>query len=114
MEKLEPFCTDNENVKFIVLYTFYNSSGEEYILAYTEKNKDDELVKALYNVKTSKKFGEKQGSMTEFGKGFRLQWMSSSFSKSPSSLIFRVQNATSRRALVFGSKPAVSTSTTTG
>lgn len=33
----------------------------------TEKNKDDELVKALYNVKTSKKFGEKQGSMTEFG-----------------------------------------------
>ena len=33
----------------------------------TEKNKADELVKALYNVKTSKKFGEKQGSMTEFG-----------------------------------------------
>ena len=33
----------------------------------TEKNKDDELVKALYSVKTSKKFGEKQGSMTEFG-----------------------------------------------
>ena len=33
----------------------------------TEKNKDDELVKKLYNVKTSKKFGEKQGSMTEFG-----------------------------------------------
>lgn len=33
----------------------------------TEKNKDDELVKALYNVKSSKKFGEKQGSMTEFG-----------------------------------------------
>ena len=33
----------------------------------TEKNKDDELVKSLYNVKTSKKFGEKQGSMTEFG-----------------------------------------------
>ena len=33
----------------------------------TEKNKDDELVKALYNVKKSKKFGEKQGSMTEFG-----------------------------------------------
>lgn len=33
----------------------------------TEKNKDDELVKALFNVKTSKKFGEKQGSMTEFG-----------------------------------------------
>lgn len=32
-----------------------------------EKNKDDELVKALYNVKSSKKFGEKQGSMTEFG-----------------------------------------------
>ena len=33
----------------------------------TEKNKDDELVNSLYNVKTSKKFGEKQGSMTEFG-----------------------------------------------
>ena len=33
----------------------------------TEKNKDDELVKALFNVKGSKKFGEKQGSMTEFG-----------------------------------------------
>ena len=33
----------------------------------TEKNKDDELVKALFNVKTSKKFGEKQGSMTECG-----------------------------------------------
>ena len=33
----------------------------------TEKNKDDELVKALFNVKKSKKFGEKQGSMTEFG-----------------------------------------------
>lgn len=33
----------------------------------TEKNKDDELVKALFNVKSSKKFGEKQGSMTEFG-----------------------------------------------
>lgn len=33
----------------------------------TEKNKDDELVKQLFNVKTSKKFGEKQGSMTEFG-----------------------------------------------
>lgn len=33
----------------------------------TEKNNDDELVKALFNVKTSKKFGEKQGSMTEFG-----------------------------------------------
>ena len=33
----------------------------------TEKNKDDELVKALFNQKTSKKFGEKQGSMTEFG-----------------------------------------------
>lgn len=32
-----------------------------------EKNKDDDLVKALFNVKTSKKFGEKQGSMTEFG-----------------------------------------------
>ena len=33
----------------------------------TEKNKDDELVKSILNVKTSKKFGEKQGSMTEFG-----------------------------------------------
>ena len=33
----------------------------------TEKNKDDELVKSLFNVKKSKKFGEKQGSMTEFG-----------------------------------------------
>lgn len=33
----------------------------------TEKNKDDELVKQLYAVKTSKKFGEKKGSMTEFG-----------------------------------------------
>lgn len=33
----------------------------------TEKNKDDELVKSFLNVKTSKKFGEKQGSMTEFG-----------------------------------------------
>lgn len=33
----------------------------------TEKNKDDELVKSLFNVKNSKKFGEKQGSMTEFG-----------------------------------------------
>ena len=32
-----------------------------------EKNNDDELVKALYNVNTSKKFGEKVGSMTEFG-----------------------------------------------
>lgn len=32
-----------------------------------EKNNDDELVKALYNVSTSKKFGEKIGSMTEFG-----------------------------------------------
>ena len=32
-----------------------------------EKNKDDELVKSILNVKTSKKFGEKQGSMTEFG-----------------------------------------------
>lgn len=31
-----------------------------------EKNNDDELVKALYNVKDSKKFGEKIGSMTEF------------------------------------------------
>ena len=28
----------------------------------TEKNKDDELVKSLYNVKTSNKFGEKQGT----------------------------------------------------
>ena len=33
----------------------------------TEKNKDDELVKSILNVKSSKKFGEKQGSMTEFG-----------------------------------------------
>ena len=33
----------------------------------TEKNKDDELVKSLFNVKSSNKFGEKQGSMTEFG-----------------------------------------------
>lgn len=33
----------------------------------TEKNKDDELVKDLFAVKTSKKFGEKKGSMTEFG-----------------------------------------------
>lgn len=33
----------------------------------TEKNKDDELVKELFAVKTSKKFGEKKGSMTEFG-----------------------------------------------
>lgn len=33
----------------------------------TEKNKDDELVKSLFSVKTSKKFGEKRGSMTEFG-----------------------------------------------
>ena len=33
----------------------------------TEKNKDDELVSSIYNVKTSNKFGEKQGSMTEFG-----------------------------------------------
>lgn len=31
-----------------------------------EKNNDDELVKAMYNVKKSKKFGEKIGSMTEF------------------------------------------------
>lgn len=33
----------------------------------TEKNKEDELVKSLFAVKTSKKFGEKKGSMTEFG-----------------------------------------------
>jgi len=33
----------------------------------TEKNNDDELVNSLFNVKSSKKFGEKQGSMTEFG-----------------------------------------------
>ena len=33
----------------------------------TEKSKDDELVKQLFAVKTSKKFGEKKGSMTEFG-----------------------------------------------
>jgi len=32
-----------------------------------EKNKDDELVKALYNVKKSDKFAEKAGSVTEFG-----------------------------------------------
>lgn len=32
-----------------------------------EKNSDDELVKALYNVKSSKKFGEKLTGMTEFG-----------------------------------------------
>ena len=31
-----------------------------------EKNNDDELVKAIFNVKTSKRFGEKVGSMTEF------------------------------------------------
>ena len=31
-----------------------------------EKNNDDELVKAMFNVKKSKKFGEKIGSMTEF------------------------------------------------
>ena len=33
----------------------------------TEKNKDDDLVKSLFSVKSSKKFGEKKGSMTEFG-----------------------------------------------
>lgn len=32
-----------------------------------EKNNDDEIVKAIFNVKTSKRFGEKLGSMTEFG-----------------------------------------------
>ena len=32
-----------------------------------EQNNDDELVKALFNVRKSNKFGEKQGSMTEFG-----------------------------------------------
>ena len=31
-----------------------------------EKNNDDELVKAMFKVKKSKKFGEKIGSMTEF------------------------------------------------
>lgn len=31
-----------------------------------EKNNDDELVKAIFNVSTSKRFGEKVGSMTEF------------------------------------------------
>lgn len=31
-----------------------------------EKNNDDELVKSIFNVKTSKRFGEKIGSMTEF------------------------------------------------
>lgn len=33
----------------------------------TEKNNDDELVKALYNVKKSDSFGEKIGGLTEFG-----------------------------------------------
>lgn len=33
----------------------------------TEKNNDDALVKALYNVRTSKRFGEKAAGMTEFG-----------------------------------------------
>lgn len=32
----------------------------------TEKNNDDELVNALYNVKKSKKFGERQTGLTEF------------------------------------------------
>lgn len=32
-----------------------------------EKNNDDELVSALYNVKKSNSFGEKLGGMTEFG-----------------------------------------------
>lgn len=31
-----------------------------------EKNNDDELVKALFNVKTSKKFAEKSSGLTEF------------------------------------------------
>lgn len=33
----------------------------------TEKNKDDELVKALFNEKKSKKFGEKMTGLTEMG-----------------------------------------------
>lgn len=33
----------------------------------TEKNNDDELVKALFNVKKSDKFGEKTSGLTEFG-----------------------------------------------
>jgi hypothetical protein len=33
----------------------------------TEKNNDDELVKALFNVKKSDKFGEKAAGMTSFG-----------------------------------------------
>ena len=32
-----------------------------------EKNKDDELVNALFNVETSDKFGEKASGLTEFG-----------------------------------------------
>lgn len=32
----------------------------------TEKNKDDDLVKALFNVKKSKKFAEKSSGLTEF------------------------------------------------
>lgn len=32
----------------------------------TEKNNDDELVKAIYNVKKSTKFGEKMAGLTEF------------------------------------------------
>ena len=33
----------------------------------TEKNNDDELVKALFNIKKSDKFGEKSSGLTEFG-----------------------------------------------
>lgn len=35
--------------------------------AATEKNKDKELIKQLFNVKTSKKFGEKMTGLTEMG-----------------------------------------------
>lgn len=33
----------------------------------TGKNKDDEVLNAIFNVKSSKKFGERTGGMTEFG-----------------------------------------------
>ena len=33
----------------------------------TGKNKDDEVLNAVFNVKSSKKFGERTGGMTEFG-----------------------------------------------
>ncbi len=33
----------------------------------TEKNNDDDLVKALFNIKKSDKFGEKTSGLTEFG-----------------------------------------------